>query len=342
MKTNHKTIQSAMDNRLSILDELPSCRAAVQSRIAQEEEPVMKRKVSWGLVFAIGMTLLAAAALAAGLLWKLTPRAEAVLLADRALEEKYGITAEMQTFFAREQEEMEDGAVRVTYSGVTGLDWVLGTYTAIVKDGKAEVVWSHDGEETSGGYEAEAWGSGQLKTMIADSQDAGRKQAFLDRGAEISASHQQPLETPEISDVDVETYYQRREADKTAALNARRLSEEEMISIGREFIISNWHLNEEQTGRLELYTSSGSESPELIGTDPDAAEGSGNEWYEMMNGKPCFQVEFLLYQPMTAEQEASGGERDYREGDGYYNVFVNVETGEIEEYEYNSALAGIG
>lgn len=342
MKTNHKTIQSAMDNRLSFLDELPSCRAAVQSRIAQEEEPVMKRKVSWGLVFAIGMTLLAAAALAAGLLWKLTPRAEAVLLADRALEEKYGITAEMQTFFAREQEEAEDGTVRVTYSGVTGLDWVLGTYTAIVKDGKAEVIWSHDGEETSHGYEAEAWGAEQLRAMIADSQDAGRKQAFLDRGAEISASHQQPLETPEISDADVETYYQQREAAKTAALNARKLSEEEMISIGREFIISNWHLNEEQTGRLELYTSSGSESPELIGTDPDAAEGSGNEWYEMMNGKPCFQVEFLLYQPMTVEQEASGRERDYREGDGYYNVFVNVETGEIEEYEYNSALAGIG
>ena len=30
------------------------------------------------------------------------------------------------------------------------------------------------------------------------------------------------------------------------------------------------------------------------------------------------------------------------EMDGYYNVFINVETGEIEEYEYNSALAGEG
>ena len=30
------------------------------------------------------------------------------------------------------------------------------------------------------------------------------------------------------------------------------------------------------------------------------------------------------------------------EKDGYYNVFVNVETGVIEEYEYNSALAGEG
>ena len=90
MKTNRKTIQSAMDKRLSFLDELPSCRAAVQYPIAQEEEPVMKKKISLGLVFAIVMTMLAAAAIAAGLLWKLSPQAEAVQIADRALEEKYG------------------------------------------------------------------------------------------------------------------------------------------------------------------------------------------------------------------------------------------------------------
>ena len=41
-------------------------------------------------------------------------------------------------------------------------------------------------------------------------------------------------------------------------------------------------------------------------------------------------------------QEALEAERDYQEGDGYYNVFVNVETGEIEEFEYNNGLAGLG
>ena len=339
MKANRKTIQSAMDNRLSFLDELPSCRAAVQYRIAQEEEPVMKKKVSFALVFAIVMTLLAAAGIAAGLL--LSPRAEAVRIADRALEEKYGVTAEMQTFFGRSQEEAEDGAVRVTYTGVEGLDGPLGTYTVLVKDGKAEISWSHDGEDTSGGYEAEAWGAEQLKTMVSDSLDAGRKKAYLDRGAEISAAHRQPVEYPEVTDEEAAANYQRREADKTAAMNARRLSEEEMIAIGREFVISNWGLNEEQIGRLELYTNHQPEYLGLIGIDPDEAE-INNEWYEMVNGKPCFKVEFLLYQPLTAEQAISGEERDYQEGDGYYNVFVNVETGEIEEYEYNSALGGIG
>ena len=58
MKTNKETLQTMMDRRLSFLDDLPSCRAAVQARIAQEEEPVMKKKISLGFVFALVLVLL--------------------------------------------------------------------------------------------------------------------------------------------------------------------------------------------------------------------------------------------------------------------------------------------
>ena len=144
MKTNKKTIRSAMDNRLSFLDELPSCRAAVQYRIAQEEEPVMKKKISLGFVFAMVLVLLAAAALATTLL--LSPRANAVKAADEAVKEKYGITAELQTFFGREEKELPEGGVEVAYTGAGNMAYALGTYTVTVKDGKAtEVTWSHDG-----------------------------------------------------------------------------------------------------------------------------------------------------------------------------------------------------
>ena len=332
MKTNKKTVRSAMDARLSFLDELPSCRAAVQYRIAQEEEPVMKRKISLGLVFALVLVLLTAAALAATLL--LSPRADAVRTADRALEEKYGITAEMQTFFARGREEAQDGTVTVTYTGAGSMEYPLGTYTAVVKDGKAEVTWSHDGKDTSGGYDSEIWGIDQLKDMVRDGQDEQRKLAFLGRAAEITEAYIAPVEYTEPTDGEIDAYYAKREADKTAAMNARKLSEDEMIAIGREFVISNWKLNEEQTGRLELYTNS----------DPadGGEEGPANDWYEMVDGKPCFRVEYLLYQPLTVEQAVNEEERDYREGDGYYNVFVNVETGEIEDFEYNNGLGGIG
>ena len=144
MKTNKEPLRSAMDRRLSFLDELPSCRAALHSRIAQEA-PVMKKKLSVGLVFALVLVLLAAAALAAGLL--LSPRVSAARTADLALKEQFGVTEEMQTFFTRNEAGQPDGSVIVTYTGAGSLEYVLGTYTAVVKNNKAEITWSREGTD---------------------------------------------------------------------------------------------------------------------------------------------------------------------------------------------------
>lgn len=341
MKTNKEPLRTAMDRRLSFLDDVPSCRAALQYRIAQEEEPVMKKKLSIGFVFAMILALLSVAALAAGLL--LSGRADAVRIADQALEKTYGITAEMHTFFGREEEELPDGAVRVSYTGVSGMEYVLGTYTAIVRDGKAEIAWSRDGSDVSGGYDAEAWGAEQLKQMIADSRQAETKQAYIDRARAIALSRNALQEEPESSSEEDEHYGEKREADKTAAMNARKIPEEDMIRTAKDFIVSNYGLNEEQAGRLELYTNSFGDNWEETDVNTEyTPQDCGNTWYEMVNGKPCFQVEFLLYEPVTTEMMERGEEPARTEMDGFYNVFVNVETGEIEEYEYNSALSGLG
>lgn len=341
MKTNKEPLRTAMDRRLSFLDDVPSCRAALQYRIAQEEEPVMKKKLSIGFVFAMILALLSVAALAAGLL--LSGRADAVRIADQALEKTYGITAEMHTFFGREEEELPDGAVRVSYTGVSGMEYVLGTYTAIVRDGKAEIAWSRDGSDVSGGYDAEAWGAEQLKQMIADSRQAETKQAYIDRARAIALSRNALQEEPESSSEEDEHYGEKREADKTAAMNAREIPEEDMIRTAKDFIVSNYGLNEEQAGRLELYTNSFGNNWEETDVNTEyTPQDCGNTWYEMVNGKPCFQVEFLLYEPVTTEMMERGEEPARTEMDGFYNVFVNVETGEIEEYEYNSALSGLG
>ena len=341
MKTNKEPLRTAMDRRLSFLDDVPSCRAALQYRIAQEEEPVMKKKLSIGFVFAMILALLSVAALAAGLL--LSGRADAVRIADQALEKTYGITAEMHTFFSREEEELPDGAVRVSYTGVSGMEYVLGTYTAIVRDGKAEIAWSRDGSDVAGGYNAEAWGSEQLKQMIADSRQAETKQAYIDRARAIALSRNALQEEPESSSEEDEHYGEKREADKTAAMNAREIPEEDMIRTAKDFIVSNYGLNEEQAGRLELYTNSFGNNWEETDVNTEyTPQDCGNTWYEMVNGKPCFQVEFLLYEPVTTEMMERGEEPARTEMDGFYNVFVNVETGEIEEYEYNSALSGLG
>lgn len=322
MKTNKEPLRAAMDRRLSFLDDLPSCRAALHSRIAQEA-PVMKKKLSVGLVFALVLVLLTAAALAAGLL--LSPRVSAARTADLALKEQFGVTEEMQTFFTRNEAGQPDGSVIVTYTGAGSLEYVLGTYTAVVKNNKAEITWSREGEDTSGGYEADCWGLDQLKQMMADG--AKEDKAFLEKAEKIAAKHLSaelsPL--PEAED----DFFEKKEAAKTAAMSARKLSEEEMIAIGREFILTNYNLNEEQIARMELYTNS-------IG------EQQPNTWYEMINDAPCFQVEYLLYEEYPRELIDAGEPRPRTEMDGYYNVFVNVETGVVESFEYNSALNGLG
>ena len=131
----------------------------------------MKKKISFALCCALVLVSLSVIALAAGILF--SPKADAVTLADRALEEKYGITPEMQTYFSREEEDLPGGAVRVTYSAGGELAYVLGTYTADVANGKAEISWSRDGSETSGGYEADAWGAAQLEQMLKDNTETG-------------------------------------------------------------------------------------------------------------------------------------------------------------------------
>ena len=348
MKTNKESLRSAMDRRLSFLDELPSCRAALYHRIAQEETPVMKKKLSVGLVFAIILVLVTVAALAAGLL--VSPRVSASRTADIALKDQYGITEEMQTFFYREEEPLEDGSFRVTYPGVYGLDYVLGTYTALVKDGKAEISWSREGADVSGGYEADAWGVEQLKQMMTDAAKNDKKISYTQKAAEIAAKHNVqvddiPAETPETAPTDIPDNHElsqedidwqnQRETDKTSALEARKLSEDEMIAIGREFIISSYGLNEEQISRMELYTNRGA-TPELLALIgiTEVPEPDSNEWYETINGIPCFEVEYLLY--------SEGGDENRAEKDGYYIVYVNVETGAVEQFEYNSALGGWG
>ncbi len=323
---NKESLQASMDRRLSFLDERPSCRPALMQRIAQEEEPVMKKKMSFGLVFALVLVSLSVIALATGLI--LSPRVSAAQLADRELEKKYGITYDMQTFFARAEEELPDGAVRVTYTGAGTLEAPLGIYTVEVKDGKAEASWNLEGRATAGGYSAEAWGPEQMTQMLADSRTEDGTRAYFARAEELwaEAHPDENLNKPSDSHETFEEYYARREAEKNSAMDARKKSEEEMIAAGREFIITTFGLTDEQAARLELYTNS--------------FEGSENEWYDTINGKPCFKVEFLLdeegYDPEAHHEE------DEVRNNAYYNVYVNVETGVIEQYEFDSGAGGIG
>ena len=315
---NKETLKARMDRRLSFLDGLPSCRSAVMQRIAQEEAPVMKKKISLGLVLALILVSLSVAGLAAAALL-FSPKADAARIADRALEERYGVTPEMQTFFVRSEEELPGGAVRVTYAGRDQLLEALGTYTARVKDGKAEISWSYDGKDTSGLYGADAWGAEQLKQMLADNQETGDMGLFLPRALEIAQANGNPWQDSVSTEEEIIDYFEQLEKEKTAALAARKLPEDEMAELARQAVIEAYSLTAEQAAALEKYVQ------------PLADEE--NAWYWMEDGKPCFEVQYFL----TQDQDGA-----FVEKDGTYGVLVNVETGVIERIVYESGLGGEG
>ena len=88
---NKETLRAAMDRRLSFLDERPSCRAAVQYRIAQEEEPVMKKKVSFVLTNMLPKKL-------AGVVEKRLKIPEEKNLSDLTKEERHRIISGLKEF----------------------------------------------------------------------------------------------------------------------------------------------------------------------------------------------------------------------------------------------------
>ena len=97
--------------------------------------------------------------------------AKAVFLADKALEEKYGITLTMQTFFVRTESKQND-IILIKYAGIENLSFVLGEYDAIIREGQVDISWSHDGESTENGFQSHAWGWQQIQNMIQHSGDS--------------------------------------------------------------------------------------------------------------------------------------------------------------------------
>ena len=86
---------------------------------------------------ALVLALIAAAAVAAGL--TRSARYDAKRLAYQALEEKYGFTTDMESFFTCTAEE-KDGQTVVTYRAnkdVGDFAWKLGDYTVTIRNGQA-------------------------------------------------------------------------------------------------------------------------------------------------------------------------------------------------------------
>ena len=133
-----------------------------------EDKPTHARpkRMVW-LAAALVLVLAAAVAVAAGL--TRSAKYDAKLLAHQALEEKYGFTQDMDSFFTCSVEEA-DGQTVVTYranADIGDFAWKLGDYIVTIRDGKAEARWSNDGEAVGDDFSSDVWDTALLARGIA-------------------------------------------------------------------------------------------------------------------------------------------------------------------------------
>ena len=299
MKDNEQRMlfRDAADHRLSGLqgDPLLAQRIFAESK---GELPEMKKKTSMRLVLAIAAILVATTALAAGLLF--SPRYEASKLANEAMLNKYGITDKMMTVFYRETTQTNDGNIKVTYTSQEVSR--LGVYTVTVKNGKAEAVWSHDGEDTSGGLEAKAWGKEQAEMLVTD------------YSAVMRYLQSNPGNLPKPADTSFLSMEEHEKAvlkTKEKVQSAAKITLEQAKEIAVAALVGEYVLTDEQAALLQIF--------------------DGDETYAFIEDRSIVS----LYYHLTQSEE-------WVEKDGIYVVIVNLETGEIEDILYDSALAGNG
>lgn len=166
-----------------------------------EGQPMRARpkRMVW-LAAALILVLAAAVAVAAGL--TRSAKYDAKLLAHHALEEKYGFTRDMDSFFRCTVEE-KAGETVVTYSAdedVGDFAWKLGDYIVTIRDGKAEASWSNDGEAVSGDFSSDVWDTALLARGI-ERRKAGEEWneitgETLETGESLSGAEKT---TPEVS-----------------------------------------------------------------------------------------------------------------------------------------------
>ena len=236
----------------------------------------------------------------------------AAAVAHRALAEEYGITEEMQTYFAQEVTE-EDGVTTIVFSGMTGLRHVLGTYTVIIQDGRAVVSWSKDGESTEGELDAYAWGAKQIEILLEMAKQENGISRGYHKAQEIRAQMDGEDLTVSITKGGDATVVK---LDGTQIDEAKiSISEEEAIAIARQAFAGEYGLTQKQLDML-LY-------------EKDYAGYT----YAVRDGVTICEVWFWLHQDENAV---------HTDGDGLYWARVNAQTGVIEEMFYDSALAGNG
>ncbi|MBQ7887397.1 MAG: hypothetical protein IJ313_10960 [Clostridia bacterium] len=283
-------------NTLSGLEDAPARRMSAR-RIA-------------ALAACMVLAVTAAVAGAAGMLF--SDEYDAVRLASRALAQEYGITEEMQTYFASTVEEA-DGVTTIVFSGMPDMHHVLGEYTVVIRDGDATVTWSHDGQSTEGELDAHAWGAKQIEILL----EMAREEQGFSRGYHKAQEIRAQMEDGEVTvsitkGDDTSTIVALDGAADSAVIS---ISEEQAIAIAKEAFAAEYGLTQTQLEAMQY--------------EKDYAGYT----YAVKDGVTICELWFWLHQVDDVY---------HTDGDGLYSAQINAQTGVVENMFYDSALAGNG
>jgi len=301
--------QELPDTQWTDADSLRVLRAAS----AEEKRPA-KRKISLAFVLAAAMVLLAVGAIAAaGLIF--SPRYDAGKIADQALEEKYDLNQLLRSAYSR-HESRDGNTWTFTYDHTWESDAAaakFGVYTVIVRGGKAvEVSWSHDGDSTDGGLEADVWGPAQIMQYISN---------YEDTMSCLRAQEPDPTRDPAVSPTPepVSTFPEDYEGWKAEVLSHAVLTVDEAKEISRQAIITEYHLDDEKAANLQC----------MMDIYPDTDEDNRNVFvnYYLTDGEPSISIRWDLWPEGEPWQESYG----------IYWVTLSLLDGEIDEIIYDNA-----
>lgn len=278
------------------------------------------KKLYTGVAVLVVICLLAAVASASGLVF--SARAKARIAAEKALYDRYGITFDMLSYFNSAFHENGDGTGTMSYEGLEDMAFVLGRYDVRVKDDTIlDVTWSHDGEDTSKGFESAAWGTEQLKEMVEINRKTWSMEGFTPYIDKINAENGFVLEEQPMPEVDDETFMNA----KRQVRDQSRYSAEELDRMILEAAAMQYQLTPEQAGMMTYDEVE----------DPLMSYGMEDD------GTPCYWRTLFLVQDPDPENPYDFHDNP-TEKDGTYFVTINVRTGVIEDVEYDTGVGGNG